>query len=117
MRLNHLALAVRDQQRSIAFYATYFGFDPAAARRYPDGVIIIRNGGGFAALGEDPEAQRAPGFPHFGFDTDSPDAARELRERLLADGYELVEEEETETYVCFKVLDPDRHVTEVSWET
>lgn len=118
MRLNHLALAVRDQQRSIAFYSTYFGFDPATARRYPDGVIIIKNGGGFAlALGEDSAAERAPGFPHFGFDTDSPDAARELRERMLADGYELVGEEETETYVGFKVLDPDRHVIEVSWET
>lgn len=49
-------------------------------------MIIIRNGGGFAlALGEDPAARRAPGFPHFGFDADSPEAARDQ----LADGYEL----------------------------
>ncbi len=32
MRLNHLALAVRDQDRSLEFYATYFGFDPSTAR-------------------------------------------------------------------------------------
>src|SRR5262245_65880969 len=74
MRLSHLALAVRDQERFIAFYATYFGFDPSSARRYPDGVIIVKNADGFAlALGQDRSPERAAGFPHFGFDPDSPD--------------------------------------------
>ena len=118
MRLDHLALAVRDQQRSIDFYATYLGFDPSTARRYPDGVVIVRDANGFAlALGEDPEPERAPGFPHFGFGMDSPDDVRALRGRLLADGFELVEDEDEETYVGFKCLDPDRRVIEVSWET
>jgi catechol 2,3-dioxygenase-like lactoylglutathione lyase family enzyme len=35
--LLHLGLLVRDQRRSLGFYATYFGFDTAGARRYPDG--------------------------------------------------------------------------------
>ena len=48
---------------------------------------------------------------------DSPDDVRALRGRLLADGFELVEDEDEETYVGFKCLDPDRHVIEVSWET
>jgi catechol 2,3-dioxygenase-like lactoylglutathione lyase family enzyme len=118
MRLNHLALAVRDQQRSIDFYATYFGFDPSTARRYPDGVVIIRNADGFAlALGEDGSAERGAGFPHFGFDPGSADEIRRLRDLLVADGFELVEEEDTDTYVGFKCLDPDRHVIEVSRET
>lgn len=117
MRLNHLALAVRDQQRSIAFYATYFGFDPATATRYPDGVVIVNDGGGFAlALGKDRSAEGAPGFPHFGFEIGSPEEVRALRERLVADGIELVEDENAETYVGFKCLDPDGHVIEVSWE-
>lgn len=117
MRLNHLALAVRDQQRSVDFYATYFGFAASTARRYPDGVIIVKDRDGFAlALGEDPDPERAPAFPHFGFGMDSPDDVRALRGRLLAAGFELVEDEDAETYVGFKCLDPDRHVIEVSWE-
>jgi catechol 2,3-dioxygenase-like lactoylglutathione lyase family enzyme len=52
MRLHHLALAVQDRERSIAFYARYFRFDPASARTYPDGVAIVRDPDGFAlALG------------------------------------------------------------------
>jgi catechol 2,3-dioxygenase-like lactoylglutathione lyase family enzyme len=31
MQLTHLGLPVREAERSIAFYATYFGFDPATA--------------------------------------------------------------------------------------
>jgi len=78
----------------------------------------VHDGNGFAlALGEDPSAERAPGFPHIGFDLASPEEVRELRARLVADGVEVVEDEDTETYVGFKCLDPDRHVIEVSWET
>ena len=41
--LLHLGLLVRDQPRSMHFYATYFGFDAAGARRYSDGTVIVRN--------------------------------------------------------------------------
>ena len=118
MRLQHLALAVRDQQRAIAFYARFFRFDPASARTYPDGVVIVRDPDGFAlALGvEDAPERDGSGFPHFGFEMDSPEEVRELRGRLVAEGSRLVEEEESETYVGFKCLDPDGHVVEVSWE-
>jgi len=115
--LDHLALAVRDQQRSIAFYARYFGFDPSTARAYPDGVVIVKDDDGFAlALGQHDGAARAPSFPHFGFGMPTPEAVRLLRARVLADGVELVEDEEEGDYVGFKCLDPDGHVVEVSWE-
>lgn len=117
MKLNHLALAVRDQDRAIAFYARYFGFDPASARRYPDGVVIVRDADGFSlALGVDAGPSRAPGFPHFGFEVASPEEARRLKALVVVDGVELVEEEDSATYVGFKCLDPDAHVVEVSWE-
>ncbi len=100
------------------FFATYFGFDPSTARRYPDGVIIIRDTKDFAlALGESQPPEHTPGFPHFGFDMDSPEEVQALRARLVADGIELVDDEDTETYVGFKCLDPDKHVIEVAWET
>jgi catechol 2,3-dioxygenase-like lactoylglutathione lyase family enzyme len=35
--LLHLGLLVRDQRRSLRFYETYFGFEAAGARHYPDG--------------------------------------------------------------------------------
>jgi len=62
-----------------------------------------------------PAAPR-PGFPHFGFGMPTPEAVRLLRARVLADGVELVEQEEEGDYVGFKCLDPDGHVVEVSWE-
>jgi hypothetical protein len=38
MHLKHLGLPVLDAGRSLDFYSTYFGFDPATAQRYSDGV-------------------------------------------------------------------------------
>jgi catechol 2,3-dioxygenase-like lactoylglutathione lyase family enzyme len=118
MRLQHLALAVRDQQRAIAFYARFFRFDPQTAHTYPDGVVIVHDPDGFAlALGPAEAGERGSGFPHFGFEMESPDEVRRLQARLVADGVELVEHEESETYVGFKCLDPDGHIIEVAWET
>jgi catechol 2,3-dioxygenase-like lactoylglutathione lyase family enzyme len=80
-------------------------------------VIIVSNADGFAlglgpATGPEPE----PGFPHFGFDVDSPEEVRAMRGRLVADGVRLVEEEDADSYVGFKCLDPDAHLVEVAWE-
>jgi catechol 2,3-dioxygenase-like lactoylglutathione lyase family enzyme len=47
VKLAHLGLPVRDVARSQRFYADYFGFDPAAAQRYEDGTVIIRNADAF----------------------------------------------------------------------
>jgi catechol 2,3-dioxygenase-like lactoylglutathione lyase family enzyme len=117
MKLDHLAISVRDPERSIAFYARYFGFDPSTARRYEDGVVIVHDADGFAlALGADDAPERGPGFPHFGFSMESPEDVRRLKALLAVDGIELVEEQDSGTYVGFKCLDPDAHVVEVSWE-
>src|SRR6266496_2826827 len=106
MKLHHLALAVRDQQRSIEFYARHFGFDPSTARTYPDGVIIVRDAEGFSlAFGADETSQRTPGFPHFGFEMEGAEEVHELQARLVADGVKFLEDEETEAYVGFKCLD------------
>jgi catechol 2,3-dioxygenase-like lactoylglutathione lyase family enzyme len=39
--MKHLALAVRDQERSRDFYETYFGFDARPARRYDEDVLML----------------------------------------------------------------------------
>jgi catechol 2,3-dioxygenase-like lactoylglutathione lyase family enzyme len=68
VRVNHIGLPVREEARSLAFYATYLGFDPATARRYPDGTVIVRNADGFdLALHPGDVPTGGETFLHFGF--------------------------------------------------
>ena len=54
--MDHLAIPVRDQERSRRFYETHLGFGARPPRRYPDGVLMLYNGAGFAlALGPSAE--------------------------------------------------------------
>lgn len=117
MRLNHLGLPVREEGRSIAFYATYFGFDPATAQRYPDGTVIVRNSDGFD-LALHPGDLKADGqtFLHFGFSMPDPGRVRELMTRMYADGVHIVEFDDEPDIVSFKCLDPDGWRVEVYWE-
>ena len=115
--MKHLALAVRNQERSRRFYETYFGFDAQPARRYDDGVLMLYNADGFSlALGPTDEPIELPCFHHFGVHLPSPDAVRTFRDRLIADGVEIAEEWEEPEYVSVKCRDPDGYVVEAAWE-
>ena len=90
--LLHLGLLVRDQQRSLRFYATYFGFEEAGARRYPDGTVIVRNAQGFdLALHPGDPPERLPAFVHFGFQLPDASAVGALLARMEADGVPILE--------------------------
>ena len=117
MNVRHLALAVRDKDRSLEFYSTFFGFDPTTATHYPDGTTIVRNADGFD-LALHPTSDPAPpdGFLHFGFRLESPGAVRELRRQVEAAGVPVVEKDEEPDIVSFKCLDPDGWRVEVYWE-
>jgi catechol 2,3-dioxygenase-like lactoylglutathione lyase family enzyme len=115
--VKHLALAVKDQGRSRRFYETYFGFGARPPRRYDDGVLMLYDADGFAlALGQTDEELRLPRFLHFGKGLRSPDEVRRFRDRLAADGVEIVEEWDEPEYVSVKCRDPDGYVVEASWE-
>jgi len=115
--MNHLGLPVLDTQRSVAFYAAYFGFDPATAQRYPDGTVIVRNAQGFdLALHPAAAPPVVPPFLHFGFALDEPGAVRDLLARVAGDGVPVVERDEEPDLVSFKCLDPDGWRIEVYWE-
>ena len=117
MRFNHLGLPVRDYQRSLRFYAAYFGFDPATVQEYSDGTVIVRNADGFdLALHPVENVEALPAFLHAGFRAAEPAEVRTLLARLDADGVTVVERDDEDGYTSFKCLDPDGHRVEVYWE-
>jgi catechol 2,3-dioxygenase-like lactoylglutathione lyase family enzyme len=117
MHLNHLGLPVRDHERSLAFYARYFGFRPETATTYPDGTVIVRDADGFdLALHPAADPGPVPDFLHVGFAMPDSGAVRDLRSRLAADGVPVIEYDEEPELVSFKCLDPDGWRIEVYWE-
>jgi catechol 2,3-dioxygenase-like lactoylglutathione lyase family enzyme len=114
--VNHLALAVSDQPRSRRFYETYLGFEAEPEPR-EDGGLILHDAEGFSlALGETDEPIRLPSFLHFGKRLGSPEEVRAFRDRIGADGLEVVDWWDETDYVSVKFRDPDGYVVEVSWE-
>jgi catechol 2,3-dioxygenase-like lactoylglutathione lyase family enzyme len=114
--VDHLALAVSDQARSRRFYETYFGFVAEPAPR-EDGVLLLQDGEGFSlALGEVTVPIHLPPFLHFGTGLPSPAEVRAFRDRVEADGLEIVDWWDEPDYVSVKFRDPDGYVVEVSWE-
>jgi catechol 2,3-dioxygenase-like lactoylglutathione lyase family enzyme len=116
--MGHIALAVRDQERSRRFYETYFGCDPATAYVADDGVLLITCPGNVSvALGETDEPINLPAFLHFGFaGAQTPDEVHAFKERLAADGVEITEFWDEPDYVSVKCRDPDGYVIQYSWE-
>jgi catechol 2,3-dioxygenase-like lactoylglutathione lyase family enzyme len=114
--MDHLALAVSDQARSIRFYARYLGFVPEPVPR-EDGVRILHDEAGFSlALGEIEEPIVLPPFFHFGRRAASPEEVRAFRDGVEADGLEIVDWWDEPDYVSVKFRDPDGYVIEVGWE-
>lgn len=115
--MDHLAIPVVDQARSRHFYETYFGFGARPARRYDDGVLMLYDADGFAlALGPTTQPVTRPTGMHFGTGLPTRQAVLALRDRLLDDGIELVEEWDDPEYVSVKCRDPDGYIVEDSWE-
>ncbi|HEY7075355.1 MAG TPA: VOC family protein [Solirubrobacteraceae bacterium] len=113
--MDHLAIPVTDQARSRAFYERYFGF--GGARDYDDGVLMLYNAAGFAlALGPSAEPIARPAWMHFGVGLPDRGAVLAMRDRLAADGVELVEFWDERDYVSVKCRDPDGYIIEASWE-
>ena len=116
MRLAHLGLTVTDQEQSRRFYETHFGFSAGPARTYPDGTLIVHDADGFALALHPGPATPKDEFLHFGYVCADAAEVRGVRDGLLAAGVPLVEDEDTETYVGVKALDPDGYRIEVFWE-
>jgi len=114
MRLDHLALAVRDPDRSLAFYTDVLGLT-GTTRREDDGLLLVAPDGFILALLDGEPPQPAAPF-HFGISASTPDDVRAARRRLHALGVEETEWADEADYVSTKVRDPDGYVVEISWE-
>ena len=114
--MDHLALAVSDQDRARRFYEQYLGFVPEPEPR-EEGVLLLHDAAGFSlALGEIEEPIALPPFLHFGKGLASPEDVRTFRARVESDGLEIVDWWDEADYVSVKFRDPDGYVVEVSWD-
>jgi catechol 2,3-dioxygenase-like lactoylglutathione lyase family enzyme len=108
--LNHVALTVRDRERSAAFYAEHFGL---TERLHDDEHLFIigSDDGSVLALsaGAPPEL---PHTNHFGFQLEHGDQVRAARERLRAAGVTEVEWQDDGRFVRVQVVDPDGYRVE-----
>ena len=78
---------------------------------------MLYDAGGFAlALGPTSDPIARPSWMHFGVGLPDRAAVLALRDRLTADGVELVEEWDEPDYVSVKCRDPDGYIVEASWE-
>jgi catechol 2,3-dioxygenase-like lactoylglutathione lyase family enzyme len=57
-----------------------------------------------------------PEFLHFGIGLEDAAAVRTFRDRLVADGVEIVGDWDDPDYVSVKFRDPDGYVVEAAWE-
>jgi catechol 2,3-dioxygenase-like lactoylglutathione lyase family enzyme len=115
--VDHLALAVSDQERSRRFYERYLAFTAELEPR-SDGVLMLHSAGGFSlALGETTEPISLPQFLHFGRGLSGPNEVHAFRDRLVEDDIEIAGFWDGPDYVSVKFRDPDGYVVEVSWES
>ncbi len=113
MSLNHVALTVRDRERSAAFYGQHFGL---THRIHDDEHLLIlgSDDGSELALSEGgPVAAELPRTNHFGFRLANEAAVRAARERLRAAGAPETEWQDDGRFVRVQVADPDGYRVEL----
>ncbi len=110
--LNHVALTVRERERSAAFYAAHFGL---TARVHEDEHLLILGSadGSLLALSEGAVPAGLPRTNHFGFQVGNPAEVRRARERLHAAGVPETEWQDSAGFVRVQVSDPDGYRVEL----
>jgi catechol 2,3-dioxygenase-like lactoylglutathione lyase family enzyme len=112
--LDHVALAVADPDRSLAFYRDLIGIEGTVATRDFGYLIATPNAVTFTIFRGEPAADL--GESHIGFAFASPDAVRDFRDRARRHGAPELEWSDEPGYVSIKVTDPDGYAVEVSWD-
>jgi catechol 2,3-dioxygenase-like lactoylglutathione lyase family enzyme len=109
--LNHVALTVRDRDRSAAFYGRHFGLTERVLD--DEHLLILRSpDGSLVALSEGDVPTGLPRTNHFGFQLADGDAVRRAREELRRAGVTETEWQDDHGFVRVQVADPDGYRVE-----
>jgi catechol 2,3-dioxygenase-like lactoylglutathione lyase family enzyme len=111
MKLNHVALTVKDRERSARFYGDHFGM---TKRVHDDDHLLILSSddGSLLALSEGSAPTDLPRTTHFGFEVES--AAEVLRLRKAFKSAGVTEAEwQASGPARVQVFDPDGYRVEV----
>jgi catechol 2,3-dioxygenase-like lactoylglutathione lyase family enzyme len=116
VRIGHLAINVRDADRSSRFYLDELGLEGTAIKE--EWGVRLRLDGGFmfALIEGEPLPEKMQDRVHFGCDLVDADAVHQIRDRLRLAGIEEVEWVEEDGYTSLKVRDLDGYVVELSWD-
>jgi catechol 2,3-dioxygenase-like lactoylglutathione lyase family enzyme len=112
--LNHVALAVRDPDRSLRFYRDTIGVEGVVRRESYGFVITTAQGLSFTLFRGSPPTRH--GEFHIGVSLADGDAVKAKRAALRAADVAEVEWCEEDGYVSLKVRDPDGYAVEVAWD-
>jgi catechol 2,3-dioxygenase-like lactoylglutathione lyase family enzyme len=113
--IRHLALTVRDPDRSRRFYLDDVGLNGTATAE-PWGYRIVLHDDFMLALIQGEPSPNVASDVHFGCALQDRDAALAIRRRMQAAGAKEVVWEDTAEYAGVKVLDPDGYVVELAYE-
>jgi catechol 2,3-dioxygenase-like lactoylglutathione lyase family enzyme len=113
--ITHLALTVRDPDRSRRFYLDELGLEGSSMSQ-PWGHRVDLGDGFMLALIRGEPSTAVSSDVHFGCALADREAALATRRRLLDIGVREVVWEDTDEYVGVKVLDPDGYVIELAYE-
>jgi catechol 2,3-dioxygenase-like lactoylglutathione lyase family enzyme len=110
--LNHVALTVRDRERSAALYAEHFG--PTERLHADEHLFILGDAAGSVlALSTGAPPAQIPRTNHFGFQLVDGGEVRAARERFRAAGVEETEWQDDGRFVRVQVADPDGYRVEL----
>ena len=112
--IDHLALAVRDPDRSLAFYRDVLAVE-GMVRTEEYGYVITTPGGlAFTLFRGEPST--AMGETHLGLSLASTVDVVAARDRFRGLGLREVEWCDEPGYTSVKIADPDGYVVEVAWD-
>jgi catechol 2,3-dioxygenase-like lactoylglutathione lyase family enzyme len=112
--LDHVALAVREPDRSLSFYQELIGADGDVTGH--DYGYVLRTATGMTFTLFRGEPAKHLGETHIGFSLGSAGAVHEFRDRARAAGVIELEWCAEPGYTSVKVADPDGYPVEVSWD-
>ena len=107
MPLNHVALTVRDRERSAAFYARALRAHRSACTTTSTCSSSAPDDGSVLALAAGDVPAGLPRTNHFGFQVSDGTEVRAARERFRAAGVEETEWQDDGRFVRVQVADPD----------